>query len=167
MATITTLVVEKEGSYFDRSKVSSDELKKLAKEFLQWLVTRDNQKNAPNGYGAHIYSDLAFYVFHDNVKSQGSFPLYDLSTWLQYLYENQKELGCRVWQTPMVDNKYHPPQGSHPGRCIILTPPTREVYEKGAKVSANVAKSIKDHVLDGCNLTKEDRETLNSIVAAA
>lgn len=125
----------------------------LIKDFLTSL-------DQMGGSGSQ-YNILPFYVFHDNVKGDKinkDNPFTDLSALCCFLYENQKKYGITVVRTPMVDNHYHPPVGSHPGRVYVITPPGHLVLDKGVKVPAECKKVIKD-----CLMTYEKSMSLSDV----
>jgi hypothetical protein len=170
MGTIGGLCVTESGRsiYVNRKDLAPKALE-LAKQFLEWLKTppNDTTKESPHAFGQYT-RDLAFYVFHDNVKSQGEAekenPLYDMSSFLEFMSKHEKELRCRVIKTPMVDNLWHSPKGYHPGRVFILIPPWAHIYEEGSKVSVEEKVELLGLSKDN-TLTKEDKDTIKSIVS--
>jgi len=150
---------------FDSKKISAKEIKESVLEFLEWL--RDpGPKYASGGYDRN----LAFFVFHDNQKMYDiyqnigeSIALRSLKGLFLYLYLHQKELGCTVWRTDLVDNLWHGPVGSHPGRVYVLTPPHVVVFKPGVKVGAPVKKAL---ATTKELLVVEDKKIVDSIIAA-
>lgn len=169
MGLLGTLEVDvKEGGayeYVDKALLKPHTLE-LAKEWLQWLNHPEDGYQYASQWGWGHYDKLVFFVFHDNIKQQGNEdPLFDMSSFLEFISQHQKELGCKVIQTPMVDNLWHTPPGYHPGRVIILIPPYTQVYEEGVKLTEE-HKSGLEHVLSyPKGLTKKDKETIKKLVA--
>lgn len=153
-----------DGHYHDKTLLAPHALE-LAKEFLIWLKHPPNEVTKPGHWLAYQY-DLAFYVFHDNIKSIGNAetgnPLYDMSSFLEFMSNHEKELGVTIIKTPMVDNLWHTPKGSHPGRVFILIPPWAQIYSKGFKITQEEKESLTT-VLD-YDLTKGDKKTIRSLI---
>ena len=112
------------------------------------------------------YDKLPFYVFHDNVKgdyTNPDNPFTDLSALCSYLYYNQEKYGISVTRTPMADNFYHPPKGSHPGRVYVITPPGHQIFDKGVKLPDEYKKGMK-YTVDNCTgLHPDDRAILKQL----
>lgn len=153
--------------YHDREKWTPHALE-LAKEFLVFLKTPPEGFTTAGNWGAYN-KDLAFYVFHDNIKCIGKAekgnPLYDMSTFLEFMSQHEKELGVRIIKTPMVDNLWHAPKGYHPGRVFILIPPWANIYETGSKITEEEKEQLKDLLGKYNILTKEDKKTIRSLTS--
>lgn len=118
--------------------------------------------------GHHGYTKLPFWIFHDNVKgdmANPANPFTDLSALMSYLYDNQKKYGCVITRSHMADNIYHPPNGSHPGRVYVMTPPAIKAYVPGTKLSEEHKKGLRN-CLKGYahSMRPDDVETLKGLV---
>lgn len=151
-------VTTQTGQYFDKDKIPREELVEATKEFFNWL-----KDPTPAGTGT-FSKELAFFVFHDNILGEGKAPLYDMSSFLRWCYENQEELGCHVTQTPAADNLWHGKNLSHPGRVYILIPPHVQVMKKGVNLSEFYKNGLKGVLMYSKGCHKDDLKLMKSLV---
>lgn len=143
------------GTYVDPEYLINNK-DSVIREFLEYMndpTAKDPKAKIPgviaHYQGAGGYTRLPFWVFHDNVKRDlviKDNPFTDLSALMNYLYHHQGKYGISVTRTPMADNVYHPPEGSHPGRVYVLTPPAIPVFDGTKKLTDECKKNLKDCV---------------------
>lgn len=160
MATINGLTVKAAGVYcYDKiENVKDEHLPGLALEFMEWL------KHPPGATGV-FKERIAFFVFHDNIKSEGEHPLFDMSSWLHWIMDHQAELRCHVTRTPLADNLWHQPPCSHLGSVYVLIPPYITTVKAGQKLSPAQKEGIASTLAYCHKLHKDDEKLLKKLVA--